>query len=177
MVRDAHTYAPSRVFKTAQYRLSLHCMRSPSNPSQAAWLSCVDCLLSSATYHILQLEYADTFHSVQCRQQGKAVACRAAQSEATEASTSDMPEVQRWEWLDSDDAIKAHAALAGCLALGAIPWTHQFSWACVVYFISLAVCSIYIGAHKGLTAGMRQQLTVKEARSAAWQFGILHKQP
>lgn len=32
------------------------------------------------------------------------------------------------------------------------------------YFIGLAVCTIYIGAHKGLTTRQRQQITMKEVR-------------
>lgn len=96
----------------------------------------------------------------------RTVHSRAAQSDVSDTAPVQTSRDSRWEWLESSDSVKAHTALVGCLALGAIPWTHQFSWACVVYFIALASCTIYIGAHKGLNFGMRQQLTMKEVRPA-----------
>ena len=73
-------------------------------------------------------------------------------------------EEQRWKWVESADSQRAHAALAGVLILGALPWAQQFSTTSIFYFASLAVCTIYIGAHKSLSGGPRQQLSMKEVR-------------
>ena len=72
------------------------------------------------------------------------------------------PEEEQWRWEDSQDAQYAYLAFASVLAVGMVPWAQPFKTSSVFYFTSLAVCTIYIGAHKGLTTGMRQQLSVKE---------------
>lgn len=85
-------------------------------------------------------------------------------------------EDDRWKWVESADGQRAHAALAGVLILGALPWAQQFSTTSIFYFASLAVCTIYIGAHKSLSGGPRQQLSMKEVRSR-WPRRIHALQP
>lgn len=72
----------------------------------------------------------------------------------------------RWLWQDSSDSQRAHAILAAVLLLGAQPWSQQFKAGSIFYFTALAVCTIYIGTHKGLTTDLRQHLSVKEVRPA-----------
>jgi hypothetical protein len=74
----------------------------------------------------------------------------------------------KWKWEESTDSQRAHAVLAGVLLIGALPWSQQFGFSSMLYLTSLAVCTIYIGAHKGLTTGMRQQLSIKEVGLLLW---------
>jgi minor histocompatibility antigen H13 len=70
-----------------------------------------------------------------------------------------------WRWEESDDAVLAYSVFLGILALGSIPALHDVRSLIPVdlpYFIGLAVMTIYIGAHRGLTTTQRQQLTFKE---------------
>ncbi|MEW5299878.1 MAG: hypothetical protein WDW36_002850 [Sanguina aurantia] len=72
-----------------------------------------------------------------------------------------------WRWEDSEDAIVAYGVLFAVLALGAIP-ALQGSTKLVdlPYFVSLAITTIYIGAHRGLTTKQRQQISIKEGALA-----------
>eukprot|EP00884_Botryococcus_braunii_P012309 jgi/Botrbrau1/21079/Bobra.0144s0077.1 len=91
---------------------------------------------------------------------------------STEGSTSVIPlqdaslEVNRhfesWRWEDSADAFAAYTALFVVLGLGAIPALQGIRLADLPYFILLAALSIYIGAHRGLTMKIRQQISMRE---------------
>jgi hypothetical protein len=82
---------------------------------------------------------------------------------AERASTSVAPQpMEQWKWADSADSQRAYAALAGTLLLGTLPWVQQYNVSSVCYFCALAVCTIYIGAHKGLSSGLQYQISMKE---------------
>eukprot|EP00892_Ulva_mutabilis_P012076 jgi/Ulvmu1/9240/UM005_0340.1 len=72
------------------------------------------------------------------------------------------PPPERWNWLDSADAQRSHAILALILGVGTLPWAQEQSNAPLVYFVALAVTTIYIGSHKALTTDLRQQISIKE---------------
>ncbi|KAL6746720.1 signal peptide peptidase-like protein [Haematococcus lacustris] len=67
-------------------------------------------------------------------------------------------------WEESGDALRAYGVLAGVLCLGALDWPVLRSGgsADLLYFISLAVTTQYIGAHRSLTTKQRQQVSIKE---------------
>ncbi len=58
--------------------------------------------------------------------------------------------------------MRAYAIFLGVLAAGNLPIMQQHQLLDLPYFISLAVCTIYIGAHRGLTTKQRQQISMKE---------------
>ncbi len=58
--------------------------------------------------------------------------------------------------------MRAYAVLMGVLAAGNLPLLQSNNLLDLPYFISLAVCTIYIGAHRGLTTKQRQQISMKE---------------
>jgi hypothetical protein len=72
-----------------------------------------------------------------------------------------------WKWEESADAQRAYGVLALVLAAGTTPWLQEQKNASVFYFVALAVCTIYIGAHKGLTNQLKQQISVREVRRSA----------
>jgi hypothetical protein len=74
-----------------------------------------------------------------------------------------------WKWEESGDAVRSYALFLGILAAGMLPQAAAASWADLPYFIGLACMTIYIGAHKGLNARQRQQITLK-------QVGLAQKQ-
>lgn len=84
-----------------------------------------------------------------------------------------------WKWENSTDAVKAYTALLGFLALGQIPALRHVRFVDLPYFIGLASMTIYIGAHRGLSTKVRQQISIKEgalapfAASAALFAGYL----
>lgn len=67
-----------------------------------------------------------------------------------------------WRWDESQDALRAYAVFLGILGAGLLPQAANNQLADLPYFISLAVTTIYIGAHKGLNAKQRQQISFKE---------------
>ena len=67
-----------------------------------------------------------------------------------------------WMWEDSRDAFTAYGVLVGILGFGSLPFMWDIKSIDLPYFIGLAVTTIYIGAHKGLTTKNRQQITMKE---------------
>ena len=83
-------------------------------------------------------------------------------SPKTENTVITPSKQERWIWEDSGDAQRAHLVLLGILAAGTIPELQEVNNIELFYFISLAVCTIYIGAHKGLTTIVRQQITFRE---------------
>lgn len=52
--------------------------------------------------------------------------------------------------------------LAGVLLVGSNATTQGVPNASLFYFVSLAVCTIYIGAHKGVTTPQQQVLSFKQ---------------
>ena len=80
-------------------------------------------------------------------------------SEASSSSSSDAAAAEAsgsseiWRWETSDDAVGAYAALLGTLALGSWWSAPSFAYADLPYFLSLAYCTVYIGAHRWV--GMR----------------------
>ncbi len=60
----------------------------------------------------------------------------------------------------------AYGALLGILALGLVPSLQTNQLADLPYFVGLASLTIYIGAHRGLTQGQRQMLSIKEGALA-----------
>lgn len=72
------------------------------------------------------------------------------------------PSEPSWKWEESNDGVMAYTILFGILGAGALPQLHTTHLADLPYFISLAVMTIYIGAHRGLTTKQRQQLSIKE---------------
>ena len=83
---------------------------------------------------------------------------------ATASSSQIEPQKPEWRWQDTFDAQRAHAVLLSVLLIGALPWTHQFKPACLVYFVAIAICTVYIGAHRGLTPQVRTQLSFQGVR-------------
>jgi minor histocompatibility antigen H13 len=65
-----------------------------------------------------------------------------------------------WKWEQSDDSVKSYAALVSVLAIGAIPQVQTNAVADLPYFISLAICTLYIGSHKALTTDQRQMINM-----------------
>jgi hypothetical protein len=80
---------------------------------------------------------------------------------AKDAKTNSYPP---WRWEESDDAVKAYGALFGMMMLGQLPAAQQSQVFDIFYFLTLALMTIYIGAHRGLTTSQRQQLTMKEVQ-------------
>lgn len=78
------------------------------------------------------------------------------------SAESVVPHTEPWRWEDSQDAVLAYGAFAFVLALGALPAYNHLKFAELPYFVGLAASTIYIGAHRGLSAKHRQQLSFKQ---------------
>ena len=72
------------------------------------------------------------------------------------------PAAAPWQWEESPDALRAYAAFLAILAVGTLPQLASYKLADLPYFIGLAATTIYIGAHRGLNAKQRQQISFKE---------------
>ena len=83
-------------------------------------------------------------------------------SSSASSSASSSP---RFEW-DPSDALASHAVLLGVLALGATPWLQDQRYGYVPYFAALALCSVYVGAHRGLAREDRENLTLAQTAVA-----------
>jgi minor histocompatibility antigen H13 len=84
-----------------------------------------------------------------------------ADKAASESLSSEQGAMQtEWKWEQSDDSVKSYAALASVLAIGAIPQVQTNAVADLPYFISLAICTLYIGSHKALTTDQRQMINM-----------------
>lgn len=70
------------------------------------------------------------------------------------------PEV--WQWSESKDAVKTYSVFVGILLCGLIPEFQASKIGDLVYFVSLAVTTIYIGAHRGLNSKERQTISLKQ---------------
>lgn len=87
-------------------------------------------------------------------------------TEAAAAALATSPAEKPWQWDESADAVKTYGVLIGVLMAGILPALHTVKLADLPYFISLAVITIYIGAHRGLNAKQRQQISFKEGALA-----------
>jgi len=67
-----------------------------------------------------------------------------------------------WRWEESADARRTYSVFAGVLALGLVPGFQELKYGDLPYFISLAVITIYIGAHRGLNSRQRQSINLRE---------------
>lgn len=67
-----------------------------------------------------------------------------------------------WRWEESDDARRTYTVFLAILLLGTQPLFQTGKIGDLFYFISLAVTTIYIGAHKGLNAKHRQSINLKQ---------------
>lgn len=81
---------------------------------------------------------------------------------ATAFPTATATDPPAWRWEESDDAVRAYGSLVGLLLIGNLPFLHSSKLADLPYFVGLALVTIYIGAHRGLTTRQRQQISIKE---------------
>ena len=81
------------------------------------------------------------------------------------SSTSSASSAPRFEW-DPSDALASHAVLLGVLALGSTPWLQDQRYGYVPYFAALALCSVYVGAHRGVAREDRENLTLAQTAVA-----------
>lgn len=91
----------------------------------------------------------------------RTVSKKAVSQESTRVETS-KTKYDAWRWEESDDARRTYGVFLAILLLGAQPWFQTGKSGDLFYFISLAVTTIYIGAHKGLNAKHRQSINLKE---------------
>jgi minor histocompatibility antigen H13 len=88
------------------------------------------------------------------------IRCRSTQ-EVKE--TAPVPSAEVWQWSESRDAVKTYSVFVGILLCGLIPEFQMSKVGDLVYFVSLAVTTIYIGAHRGLNSKERQTITLKQS--------------
>lgn len=69
---------------------------------------------------------------------------------------------QPWRWEETDDALRAYGALFSCLLGGSVLPLSGLRFADIGYFTGLAICTIYIGAHRGLSSKMRTTISFKQ---------------
>ena len=74
----------------------------------------------------------------------------------------DLPE---FVW-DPDDALFAYGSLAAVLAVGTTPWLQDQRYGYVPYFLGLALCSMYIASHRGLTRQDRETFGLRQTALA-----------
>ena len=87
----------------------------------------------------------------------KEIVCRISTQDVNQTK----PEV--WQWSESKDAVKTYSVFVGILLCGLIPEFQMSKVGDLVYFVSLAVTTIYIGAHRGLNSKERQTITLKQS--------------
>ena len=80
----------------------------------------------------------------------------------------DFPE---FVW-DPDDALFAYGSLAAVLAVGTTPWLQDQRYGYVPYFLGLALCSMYIASHRGLTREDRETFGLKQTALAPVALSI-----
>ena len=86
---------------------------------------------------------------------------------AVERSVKDgRGDMETWRWSETDDAVATYAAFAIVLALGNVSQIQSMSQSGLIYFISLAVITIYMGAHRGLSSKERARITLNSALAA-----------
>ncbi|KAK9808724.1 hypothetical protein WJX72_002527 [[Myrmecia] bisecta] len=87
----------------------------------------------------------------------------------TASSTPSEPVASKqpvWRWEESQDALKAYGLFLGVLAIGVIPGLRELRFVELPYFVGLAALTIYIGAHRGLSTKIRQQITLEQGALA-----------
>lgn len=67
-----------------------------------------------------------------------------------------------WQWNESADATRTYSVFSAVLLLGLLPAVQESRIGDLFYFISLAVATIYMGAHRGLNSKERQAVTLKQ---------------
>eukprot|EP00889_Picochlorum_renovo_P003866 jgi/Picre1/30896/NNA_006255.t1 len=67
-----------------------------------------------------------------------------------------------WQWNESADATRTYSVFSAVLLLGLLPAVQESRIGDLFYFISLAVTTIYMGAHRGLNSKERQAVTLKQ---------------
>ena len=90
---------------------------------------------------------------------------RAKSVAAQDGETKGRPGSQEslgWRWDGSPDALKTYAVFLAVLGIGAMPSIQSLEYADLFYFISLALSTIYIGAHRGLSSKQRQEINFRE---------------
>lgn len=80
------------------------------------------------------------------------------EGDANDDEDGDLPE---FVW-DPDDALFAYGSLAAVLAVGTTPWLQDQRYGYVPYFLGLALCSMYIASHRGLTREDRQNFDLRQ---------------
>ena len=88
------------------------------------------------------------------------IRCRSTQ-EVKETTPVSPAEV--WQWSESRDAVQTYSVFVGILLCGLIPEFQMSKVGDLIYFVSLAVTTIYIGAHRGLNFKERQTITLKQS--------------
>jgi len=72
---------------------------------------------------------------------------------------------KKWNWIESDDALKAHGFLFLALLLGSVPALYDLRLSQIPYFLSLATISIYIGSHHSLDLEPAETISFQQVRS------------
>lgn len=72
-----------------------------------------------------------------------------------------LDQVKKWKWEDTQDGFLAYSFLLGLLLLGDQTWFRSNPLADLPYFLGLAMATIYIGAHRGLTNKQRTNISLK----------------
>ena len=67
-----------------------------------------------------------------------------------------------WLWSGDNDGLKTYSVFIGVLALGLVPQFQESKFGDLLYFISLAVCTIYMGAHRGINSRERQAISLRQ---------------
>jgi minor histocompatibility antigen H13 len=94
---------------------------------------------------------------------GLGLSCGAVDGASDVVEDSGKPSAAAiWRWEDSTDAVKTYGVFLAVLLAGTIPALQGNKIADLPYFISLAICTIYIGAHRGLNFKQRQQINLRE---------------
>jgi minor histocompatibility antigen H13 len=99
---------------------------------------------------------------ISAQPRGLGLWCRAVDGASEIADPIPKPAATIWRWEDSSDAVKTYGVFLGVLAAGTLPALQGSKLGDLPYFISLAICTIYIGAHRGLNFKQRQQINLRE---------------
>ena len=70
--------------------------------------------------------------------------------------------VKPWRWEETIDAQTTYLVFILVLALGNVPQVQEWKAADIPYFISLALITMYAGAHRSLNSRQRQQINLRE---------------
>lgn len=70
--------------------------------------------------------------------------------------------------MNTEDAVWAHGFLFSVLLFGSLPVFYHWKFSNVPYFLSLAMLSIYIGAHRSLDSDAIEQVTLQQVRPTVY---------